>query len=49
MKAITTLALFVLLAASSGSAVANCIYNGQSYPTGTSIRGVTCQPNGTWA
>lgn len=27
---------------------ANCIYNGKSYPPGTRIGPLVCQPNGTW-
>ena len=29
-------------------AKADCLYAGQSYPTGTVINGYTCQANGTW-
>jgi len=27
---------------------ANCIYNGRSYPPGTKIGPLVCQPDGTW-
>ena len=27
---------------------ADCIYAGQSYPTGTIINGYVCEPDGTW-
>jgi hypothetical protein len=42
------LALSVLCAMSALPAMADCDYDGYSYPTGTVIRGLTCQPNGTW-
>jgi|SoiMethySBSTD1v2_1073268.scaffolds.fasta_scaffold5441387_1 hypothetical protein len=48
MKIIATFAVLVFLAVSPGSARADCIFNGRSYPTGTTIGGVVCQPNGTW-
>jgi hypothetical protein len=49
MKIIATFfAVLVFLAVSAGSARAACIYNGRSYPTGTNIGGVVCQPDGTW-
>jgi len=48
MKAIVTLVLLLFLALSAGTAVADCLYNGQWYPTGTNINGVICQPDGKW-
>jgi hypothetical protein len=48
MKTIATLAVLVFLAVSAGPALADCIYKGRSYPTGTNIGGVVCQPDGTW-
>ena len=48
MKTIMTFAIIVFLAVSAVTASADCIYNGRSYPTGTNIGGVVCQPNGTW-
>ena len=48
MKIIATFfAVLVFLAVSAGSARAACIYNGRSYPTGTNIAGVVCQPGDT--
>ena len=39
----------VLLFISSVSvAVADCKYNGNLYPTGTVIGGLTCQADGSW-
>jgi hypothetical protein len=32
----------------SVNVMANCVYNGVSYPTGTVINGYVCQANGTW-
>lgn len=48
MKTIVTLMLLVYLAVSAGTALADCVYNGRRYPTGTNIGGVVCQSNGTW-
>jgi hypothetical protein len=48
MKIIATFAVLAFLAVSAGTALADCIYNGRSYPTGTNIGGVVCQPDGTW-
>ena len=48
MKNIATLVVLMFLAVSAGTALADCIYNGRSYPTGTNIGGVVCQPDGTW-
>jgi hypothetical protein len=48
MKAIATLTVLVLLLFAAGSALADCVYDGRSYPTGTNIGGVICQPDGTW-
>lgn len=28
--------------------LADCVYNGRSYPTGTVIGPLVCQPDGTW-
>lgn len=28
--------------------LADCTYNGRSYPTGTVIGPLVCQPDGTW-
>lgn len=30
------------------AAYADCIWQGKSYPTGTRIGGLACQPDGTW-
>lgn len=30
------------------AAQADCLWQGKSYPTGTRIGGLTCQPDGTW-
>ena len=48
MKIIVTFAMLVFLAVLAGTARADCIYDGHSYPTGTNIGGVVCQPDGTW-
>jgi hypothetical protein len=48
MKTIATFVVLTFLAISADTALANCTYNGRSYPTGTNIGGVVCQPNGTW-
>jgi hypothetical protein len=48
MKNIALLAILVFLAVSAGSALADCLYDGLWYPTGTNIGGVVCQPDGTW-
>jgi hypothetical protein len=31
-----------------GSANADCLWQGKSYPTGTRIGGLTCQADGSW-
>lgn len=48
MKTIATLIVLVCLVISVGQALADCLYNGRWYPTGTNIGGVVCQPDGTW-
>ena len=48
MKTIATLAVLAFLAVSAGTVLADCIYQGRWYPTGTNIGGVVCQPDGTW-
>lgn len=48
MKTAATLAVLVFLALYASTALADCIYDGRSYPTGTNVGGVVCQPNGTW-
>lgn len=40
--------LYALIAMFAPSAWANCIYNGKTYPTGTKLGELTCQPDGTW-
>lgn len=40
--------IFVVLLFISSVAVADCKYNGNLYPTGTVIGGLTCQADGTW-
>jgi hypothetical protein len=48
MKTTATLAALVFLVLCASTAMADCIYSGRSYPTGTNIGGVVCQPDGTW-
>ncbi len=48
LKTIAALVILLFLAVSARMALADCIYNGVSYPTGTNIGGVVCQPDGTW-
>ncbi len=48
MKIVTMLAVLIFLSVSIGTALADCLYNGLWYPTGTNINGVICQPDGTW-
>ena len=38
----------IFLFGTATAASADCIYDGQSYPTGTEIGGLVCQPDGTW-
>lgn len=33
---------------SASSSWADCIYQGQSYPTGTKVGSLTCQADGSW-
>ncbi|QSP95091.1 hypothetical protein LPB19_01320 [Marinobacter salinisoli] len=44
MKTLILLASFFFASA----AAADCMYNGESYPTGTVIGPLVCQPDGTW-
>ena len=45
----TLMSLLFLITFGFSSAVwADCVYQGKSYPTGTKIGGLTCQPDGTW-
>jgi len=46
-KTLTTL-LFLITCSFASGAWADCVYKGNSYPTGTKIGGLTCQPDGTW-
>ncbi len=48
MKTIAMLMFLVFLVVSASTALADCLYNGRSYPTGTNINGVVCQSDGTW-
>ncbi|WP_166253380.1 hypothetical protein [Marinobacter salicampi] len=32
----------------ASAALADCTYNGRSYPVGTVIGPLVCQPDGTW-
>ncbi|GFE72133.1 hypothetical protein [Chroococcus sp. FPU101] len=41
------LALFLMIVTTS-AAYADCIYDGKTYPTGTDLGGLICQPDGTW-
>jgi hypothetical protein len=45
-KIILLLLSFLLIAAAV--AQAECLYNGQTYPPGTTINGKTCQGDGSW-
>jgi hypothetical protein len=47
MKRVILLILSILLIAVAVGE-AECLYNGQSYPTGTTINGKTCQADGSW-
>jgi len=40
--------MFFLLMVLSFAASADCIYNGNLYPTGAVIGGLTCQADGSW-
>ncbi|WP_404364500.1 hypothetical protein [Marinobacter sp.] len=44
MRALILVASFFLASA----ALADCVYNGQTYPVGTVIGPLVCQPDGTW-
>lgn len=46
-KSLITL-LFLVACGSTFSAWADCVYQGQRYPTGTRIGPLTCQPDGSW-
>ena len=51
MKKKSILSIFftiVFLGLSINSVYAACIYEGVSYPTGTTVGELTCQPDGTW-
>lgn len=48
MKIIKILFLVVFLSMMPQVLMAECYYAGQSYPTGTNIGGLVCQPDGTW-
>ena len=48
MRLIRMVALISAMVALPTIALADCIYNGQTYPTGTRIGSVVCQPDGTW-
>lgn len=39
---------FVITCGFASAVWADCVYQGRSYPTGTRIGGLTCQPDGTW-
>ena len=41
------LSVFILMVLPLRS-YADCIYDGSSYPTGTTLGDLTCQPDGTW-
>jgi len=40
--------LFIMLIFTSFTVNANCYYNGNLYPPGTVIGGLTCQADGSW-
>ena len=42
---LSTLILMILVIP---KAYADCQFNGKTYPQGTNIGGLVCQPNGTW-
>jgi len=42
---IYTVLLFCLFVQTAQAA---CLYKGKSYPTGTRLGSLTCQPDGTW-
>ncbi len=44
MKVFIVLASFLFASAT----LADCVYDGRSYPTGTVIGPFVCQPDGTW-
>lgn len=46
MKSLLFILMFLFGMATVASA--DCIYDGQTYPTGTEIGGLVCQPDGTW-
>lgn len=50
MKKILVRIIWFILMSSliTATAWADCIYNGQYYPTGTKIGNLTCQTDGTW-
>ena len=45
---IVTFLLSVLIMILPLQSYADCIYDGYSYPTGTKLGDLTCQPDGTW-
>ena len=46
MKQIFCSILFLII--STTAVYANCVYDGKTYPTGTKIGGLVCQPDGSW-
>jgi hypothetical protein len=40
--------IFFLLMVVSFTVSADCLYNGNLYPTGAIVGGLTCQVDGTW-
>lgn len=40
--------MFFLIVVISFNSNAACLYNGNPYPTGTVIGGLTCQADGSW-
>jgi hypothetical protein len=48
MKNIAIIFVITLFAGTATLAYADCVSNGQSYPTGTVIDGFICKPDGKW-
>jgi len=48
MKTIILVLTLVLMILFVKLALADCIYDGKAYPTGTRIGPLVCMPDGTW-
>jgi len=48
MRLLLATALLLLSTAFAQQQPRGCYYNGNFYPVGTVIGGLTCQPDGTW-